>query len=80
MKAANSRAVLKFSNLLTSARTAVAVPSPIPGTLISNSNFSFKSGSARIISFILFSTSLISFSKSLARFFHKSATNFGNVS
>ena len=41
MNAANSRSVLKFSNLVSSARTAVAVPSPIPGTLISNLNFSF---------------------------------------
>jgi len=51
MKAANSRAVLKFSNLVTSAKTAVAVPSPIPGILINNSNFSFKSGDAKIIFF-----------------------------
>ena len=42
MKAANSRAVLKFSNLVTSARTAVAVPSPIPGTLINNSNLALN--------------------------------------
>ena len=32
MNAANSLAVLKFSNLVTSAKTAVAVPSPMPLT------------------------------------------------
>ena len=36
MKAANSRAVLKFSNLVTSAKTAVAEPDPIPGTWINS--------------------------------------------